>query len=167
MALNLRTLVWLVLGRNLEPKPRRVPRRGPSRDSGYRTWIRTLPCAACGSRWQIEAAHTGCDGGMSQKASDYSCVPLCRSCHTAGREAYHRIGKLAFERKWGIDCFDLVRELNIAWTVKHSHAHEDAQAEERYDPLRLGPNVPCLDEPPIALPARRETGNSKQQKEVA
>ena len=167
MELNLRTLVWLVLGRNLEPKPRRVPRRGPSRDSGYRTWIRTLPCAACGSRWQIEAAHTGCDGGMSQKASDYSCVPLCRNCHTAGREAYHRIGKLAFERKWGIDFFDLVRALNIAWTVKHSHAHEDAQAEERYEALGTEPTVPFVDETPIALSVQRETGDSNQQKEVA
>jgi hypothetical protein len=39
MGVNLRTLVWLVLGRNLEPKPRRVKRRGPVRDAGYREWI--------------------------------------------------------------------------------------------------------------------------------
>ena len=122
MPLDLRTLVWLVLGRNLERKPRRMERRGPSRDSRYRAWIRTLPCATCGSRWQIEAAHTGSEGGMSQKASDYSCVPLCRKCHTAGSSAYHRIGKHEFERKWGVDFVDLVRALNIAWTVKESHS---------------------------------------------
>src|ERR1039458_5850827 len=147
MALDIRTLVWLVLGRNAERKPRRTEsRRGPSRDSAYRAWIRTLSCSCCGSRWQIEAAHTGSEGGMSQKASDFSCVPLCRDCHTAGREAYHRIGKLAFERKWGIDFFDLVRALNIAWTVKKSHAHEDAQAEERYEALGTEPTVPFVDE---------------------
>ena len=122
MELNSRTLVWLVLGWNSERKPRRKERRGPSRDSCYRSWVRTLPCVACGSRWQIEAAHTGAEGGMSQKASDYSCVPLCRSCHTAGRTAYHRIGKLEFERKYGINFMDLVRALNIAWTVKKSRS---------------------------------------------
>ena len=79
------------------------------------------------------------------KPSDYSCIPLCRNCHTAGSGAYHRIGKLAFERKWGIDCFDLVRELNIAWTVKKSRAHEDGQAVESYETV----------------------GNNNQQKEVA
>ena len=45
-----------------------------------------------------EAAHTGIHGGMSMKASDYSCVPLCSDCHTRGPLAYHRIGKRAFER---------------------------------------------------------------------
>ena len=118
MPVNLGTLVWLVLGRNSEPKPRRVERRGPPRDSCYRAWVRTLPCAACGSRWQIEAAHTGSEGGMSQKASDYSCVPLCRICHTVGRTAYHRIGKEAFERKWGIDFAEWVRALNIAYKAE-------------------------------------------------
>ena len=122
MELNSRTLVWLVLGRNSERKPRRKERRGPSRDSCYRAWVRTLPCVACGSRWQIEAAHTGSEGGMSQKASDYSCVPLCRSCHTAGRFAYHRVGRLEFETRYGVDFVDLVRALNIAWTVKVSRS---------------------------------------------
>jgi hypothetical protein len=59
---------------------------------------------------------------MSQKASDFSCVPLCRNYHTSGRTAYHRIGKLEFERKYGIDFFDLVRKLNIAWTMKQSRS---------------------------------------------
>ena len=113
MGVNLRTLVWLVFRRKLESKPRRKERRGPARDSGYREWIRSLSCVGCGSRWQIEAAHTGPDGGMSQKASDYSCIPLCRSCHTTGRNAYHRVGKEQFERSHGFDCAEVVRALNI------------------------------------------------------
>ena len=36
-----------------------------------------------------EAAHSGSDGGMSMKASDYSCVPLCVACHRTGQHAYH------------------------------------------------------------------------------
>jgi hypothetical protein len=122
MPVNLRTLVWLVLGRNAEWKPRSVERRGPPRDLQYREWIRTLPCATCGSHWQIEAAHTGFEGGMSQKASDYSCVPLCKNCHTAGRKAYHRIGKQEFERKYGIDFADLVRALNLVWNINDSRS---------------------------------------------
>lgn len=75
--------------------PRRAPRRrtglrGPVRDRKYLSWIRTLPCAACGTTHQIEAAHTGSDGGMRQKASDTSCVPLCHDCHQAAPVSYHR-----------------------------------------------------------------------------
>jgi hypothetical protein len=40
-------------------------------------------------------AFTGSDGGMGQKASDYSCVPLCADCHN------HRAGKGTFERQHG------------------------------------------------------------------
>lgn len=114
MPLNVRTLVWLVLGRNLEWSPRRK-RRGPPRDARYGAWIRTLACVACGRRSQVEAAHTGSDRGMSQKASDYSCVPLCFNCHTGGNDAFHRLGKEAFERKHGIDCATVVRALNAAY----------------------------------------------------
>jgi hypothetical protein len=115
MALNLRTVIWLVWGRNPQPKPLRVERRCPPRDARYRAWIRAMPCAACGSLRQVEAAHTGSDGGMSQKAGDYSCVPLCWICHTGGRSAYHRIGRRAFERTNGIALEELVSELNQLW----------------------------------------------------
>jgi hypothetical protein len=114
MALNLGWLVWRVWGREPVRKMRR-PRYGPARDWKYRAWIRTLPCAACGSFRQIEAAHTGSDGGMAQKASDYSCVPLCGDCHTAGPSAYHRVGKRAFERRHGLKFKTIVRRLNHAW----------------------------------------------------
>jgi len=95
---------WLareIWGRTI-PRKSRQGRRGPVRDWAYRAWIRTFPCCACGSTRYIEAAHTGEDGGTSQKASDYSCVPLCAWCHRAGPESYHQIGKRAFERLHGI-----------------------------------------------------------------
>src|ERR1017187_4447379 len=50
-------------------------------------------CIACGIEGRSEAAHTGSDGGMSMKASDYSWVPLCSGCHTQAPGAYHRVGK--------------------------------------------------------------------------
>jgi len=96
-------------------KPRRRPRihrRGPVRDWRYRAWIRTLPCAACGSTHQVEAAHTGTDGGMRQKASDRSCVPACHDCHQAASGALHRNGSL-----WlGIDLAGLVSTLNATYS---------------------------------------------------
>lgn len=120
MAANMRTLVRLILGEDLQREKRQTKRREPPRNPRYIAWIRTFPCLACGSTCHVEAAHTGSDGGMSQKASDYSCVPLCQDCHTSGASAYHRIGKLAFERRHGVALADLVKILNRAWRGKKS-----------------------------------------------
>src|ERR1043166_2168890 len=63
---------------------------GPPRDKKYLAWIRTWPCLVCRSSFEIEAAHTGDDGGMSLKSSDYSAIPLCSDCHTQAARSYHR-----------------------------------------------------------------------------
>jgi hypothetical protein len=122
MELDLRAVVWLLWKAILERKPQRQKerklRRGPTRDPTYRAWIRTLPCTICGSVWKVEAAHTGCGGGMSMKPSDYSCIPLCRNCHTAAKGAYHRVGKFAFERNYAIDLQGLVKSLNFSWAAR-------------------------------------------------
>jgi hypothetical protein len=121
MELDLRAVVWLlwkpILDRKTQPQKVRKIRRGPPRDPTYRAWIRTLPCTVCGSGWKVEAAHTGCDGGMSMKPSDYSCIPLCRKCHTQAKGAYHRIGKFAFEQKYAINLQSLVKALNVRWVT--------------------------------------------------
>ena len=109
---------WLsreVLGRDIGRKPPQRERKGPPRDWKYRAWIRSLPCAACDCTTLVEAAHTGCDGGMRQKSSDYSCVPLCAVCHRVGPESYHWIGKDAFEKLHGLKFARLVKRLNRAW----------------------------------------------------
>lgn len=99
---------------------RRPPRkalssRGPARNWKYRQWIRTLPCSICGLEPCGEAAHTGSDGGMRLKASDYSCIPLCTNCHTFGPASYHVLGRDAFERRFALSIHDLVRRLNRLW----------------------------------------------------
>lgn len=102
---------------------RATPRRGPARDAKYRRWIRSLPCVACGTERQVEAAHTdvlteqNARGGMSMKHSDYSCVPLCHDCHQGRADSYHRIdgGRAAFERRYALDCAALVARLNAGW----------------------------------------------------
>ena len=90
-------------------------RRGPPRDMVYKAWIRTLPCQVCGREGASEAAHTGDDGGMSMKASDYSCIPLCSDCHTQAPGAYHRVGRRAFEQRHGLRCAGIAPQLNRKW----------------------------------------------------
>src|SRR5450631_1524837 len=95
-------LAWSIHGRKPQRSASAPTRKGPPRDKEYLAWIREMPCIACGIEGQSEAAHTGRDGGMGQKASDYSCVPLCADCHTQAPGAYHRIGKRAFEERHGL-----------------------------------------------------------------
>ena len=75
-------------------------------------WITGLsyraPTAVTRARVYFQA-HTGSDGGMRQKASDYSCIPLCANCHTQGPQAYHPIGRAAFAARWKLDVPDLER----------------------------------------------------------
>ncbi len=113
-------LAHAVLGRKLPQRDRigsrnERLRRGPPRDEEYKAWIRTLACCACGIEGRSEAAHTGDDGGMSMKASDYSCVPLCPNCHTQSPHSYHRIGKPAFERLHGLCLAEAVKGLEREW----------------------------------------------------
>jgi hypothetical protein len=105
-----------VLGKTIRRLPQKATTtRGPARDWKYRAWIHFLPCAACGTEPAGEAAHTGSDGGMNQKASDLSCIPLCRNCHTMGPYTYHRLGKETFARRHDLDIACLVHRLNVCW----------------------------------------------------
>ena len=108
-------LAWAIHGRKPQHRATAPTRRGPPRDEGYKAWIREMPCIACGVEGRSEAAHTGTDGGMSMKASDYSCVPLCSDCHTQAPGAYHRIGKRAFEQRCGLSLACIVARLNREW----------------------------------------------------
>jgi hypothetical protein len=108
-------LAWAVYGRKPPRRASTPTRKGPPRNEVYKAWIRTLPCCACGVEGRSEAAHTGSDGGMSIKASDYSCVPLCPDCHTQAPGAYHRVGKRAFERRHGLSFAGVVDRLQREW----------------------------------------------------
>lgn len=112
-----RRLYWLVHEQAPARRERRTARRdrGPARSPEYRAFVRSLPCACCGTTGHVEAAHTGSDGGMAQKASDYSCIPLCPHCHRTARNAYHLLGRAEFEHRHGLNIRDLVRRLNSLW----------------------------------------------------
>lgn len=53
---------------------------GPNRSENYLDWIRKRPCCVCSKNAPSEASHHG-RRGMGQKASDFSCVPLCTDHH--------------------------------------------------------------------------------------
>ena len=106
----LRWLYHQIHGKPLGKASPRKPRRGPARDYRYKAWIRSLPSMVSGKHG-CEAAHTGSDGGMSMKASDYTCVPLTPEEH---RE-YHQIGRASFERKYGVSFQQAVRRLSELW----------------------------------------------------
>jgi hypothetical protein len=111
-------LAWAIHGRKPQCSATSPTRKGPPRDKAYLTWIREMPCIACGVEGRSEAAHTGTDGGMSQKASDYSCVPLCADCHTRAPGAYHRAGKGNFEQQHGLSFAGIVARLNREWQAR-------------------------------------------------
>lgn len=58
-----------------------------TRDPGYLDFIRSRPCAFCGSE-QTEPHHSirhlrgVSSAAMGQKGSDFLSIPVCRRCHT-------------------------------------------------------------------------------------
>jgi hypothetical protein len=111
-------LARAIHGRKPQRRATSPTRKGPPRDQAYLAWIREMPCIACGVEGRSEAAHTGTDGGMSQKASDYSCVPLCADCHRQAPGAYHRAGKGTFEQRHGLCLGRVVAQLNRQWQAR-------------------------------------------------
>lgn len=105
-------------------KRRRKARRGPLRDPKYRAWLRRFCCMLRGQdnfrscdSWQVDPAHTGRVNGMSSKAGDDTCLPLCRKHH-----AEYDSGRVAFEKKYGVDMKALAKEY---WTRYQNEISDD------------------------------------------
>lgn len=125
--MNTRALYYQIHGTMPARRPRRsrAGYKGPARSWKYKAWIRTLPCAACGACRDVEAAHTGSDGGMALKASDYSCIPLCGSCHTGQSDSYHQDRQscdLRILARTGLTIVEMVRDLNGVWRLGKEQA---------------------------------------------
>ena len=90
--------------------PRRRPRQRADR---HLKWLRTLPCAICGKRGNIHAAHLRAASprygkravGFGQKPDDCWATPLCADHHLLGDDAQHHGNELAFWARNGIDPF--------------------------------------------------------------
>lgn len=75
----------------LKRKPRRYV--VPPEILAYWDWIRQQPCAVCGVRRFIQAAHVGLRG-LAQKCNGWEVLPLCRIHHERGLpESHHTLGK--------------------------------------------------------------------------
>lgn len=92
--------------------PRLYAAREPERDARYRAFVRRFPCAGCRARFRIQASHTGAHG-LSEKASDYGCIPLCFKCHPRF-DADPR----GFARRKRIDVAGRIRTLNRLWKAE-------------------------------------------------
>lgn len=75
------------LRRRKRVNPRRAtPRRSHAvKDESFKAAVRLLPCCArymgpC--RGHVDPHHAGDDRGLGQKASDDTCIPMCRKHHT-------------------------------------------------------------------------------------
>jgi hypothetical protein len=94
-------------------------RRPRQRANDHLKWIRTLPCAICGKRGHIHAAHLRAASlrhgklatGIGQKPDDAWVTPLCPSHHILGEDAQHQQGELDFWRSHKIDPFSLALAL--------------------------------------------------------
>ena len=94
-------------------------RRPRQRADTHLKWIRTLPCAICGRRGGIHAAHLRASSlrygklstGIAQKPDDSWTIPLCLAHHVMGEEAQHQDRELDFWARHGIDPFVLALAL--------------------------------------------------------
>lgn len=78
--------------------------------------IQNLPCCICYLTKQKQTtktdAHHKHGNGMGKKVSDKLTAALCQNHHTRGEFAFHRIGRVAFEEKFGIDQDGLIEITN-------------------------------------------------------
>jgi hypothetical protein len=82
-----------------------LPKSHFDRDANYRAWIREHRCllhwfSRCNG--PVEAAHLQ-RGGLAEKGSDYSCIPLCGLNHHRlldGNSLDHEIEKFLWQKAW-------------------------------------------------------------------
>lgn len=85
------------------PKELRAGFKDPARMKA----IHEICCSLCYLKgWKqttpTEAHHLH-GKGMGKKVSDLLSMSLCRSCHTSGEFAFHKIGRIAWEEKFEVD----------------------------------------------------------------
>jgi hypothetical protein len=71
-----------------------VPKASMVRSEAYRRLVSALPCALCGAPAPSQAAHADFGKGLSLKADDRTCYPLCAD--SPGRVGCHtKVGSMA------------------------------------------------------------------------
>ena len=88
-------------------------------DAKFLAFIRTLPCCACGIRYEVQAAHIRMGSvkhgkrqtGMGERPDDKWTLPICAHDHLNGPQSIHRAGEEKFWQRIGIDPFALAIRL--------------------------------------------------------
>lgn len=107
--------------RKTRVRPVNRKRRAKERLRAYgpparRAWVASLPCGVhpvwhglcdAGPR---DNAHIE-SGGAGRKADSDTVIPLCRRHH----ETLHRVGRVSFERRYGVDLAALAAATELAW----------------------------------------------------
>lgn len=111
------------LARHVPMKRRNAPRQREDFVRVYHSWqrrtfIASLPCAACGGIGPCQGHHIENDGA-GRKAHYTKIIPLCVPCH----EEWHRRGRETFQRKWHINAAAEARRTERRW---QAHINRDA-----------------------------------------
>ena len=90
--------------------------RNGYKDPKHLARVAQLPCALCFFLGEKQTTRTTVHhfhgGGMGKKASDRRVTSLCDLHHQKGEFAFHHIGRVAFEEKFGIDQEGLIEITN-------------------------------------------------------
>tara|TARA_R110000868_G_scaffold1103_1_gene8412 strand:- start:7416 stop:7751 length:336 start_codon:yes stop_codon:yes gene_type:complete len=96
-------------------KPDETLRNG-YKDPKHLARVGNLGCSLCFflgvKQTSRTAVHHYHGGGMGKKASDLRVMSLCDLHHQKGEFAFHHIGRVAFEEKFGIDQEGLIEITN-------------------------------------------------------
>jgi len=84
----------------------------------YLAFVRRRTCVVKGCWKYTQASHIVFDGQgkVSSKVDDTQAVPKCERHH----EEYHRIGRVEFEQKYGLDFAQIIIQLLTAYIVETS-----------------------------------------------
>jgi hypothetical protein len=89
-------------------------------DPAYKAWIRTQPCVVCVAhalylflkRGRPSEAHHAGQRGLSQKADDRTCIPLCWTHHDRrSPHSVHSLGK-NFWTFYRLNRSEIIEEMN-------------------------------------------------------
>ena len=102
-----------------QPIPKRLPKRPTvrrHRDPAYLEWLHHLPCIVSTQSHSVIAHHiTIGRNRMGVKEDDSLCVPLASQLHDQHPGALHVVGERSFWNRWGINPFDVARDLYAAF----------------------------------------------------
>lgn len=90
--------------------------RNGYKDKARMKAIHQIECSLCRLKNVKQASKTTAHhlhgGGMGKKASDLLCMSLCDNHHQKGPNAFHKIGRVAFEELFDCTQEDLIEITN-------------------------------------------------------